>query len=232
MNNQRGEELIRDLLEEPSTFNDRGRAYELLQEYFAALPVETLRPLLRSDNIDIQRSAAFIASELGGQARSLVDDVIPLLRSPDGHVAWYAMETLTVCCEGEHALKFGHVARMLESDVDVLRRLAMRLLSKADTSQLEGARQFFEAAESPHAPHGRALSTLVAGDRAEPSAVASMIRDADPLIRRYGAIAAQRLHEKFPNLMREVSSSDDADLCKFHQGIGRIVDADPQTSAS
>ena len=56
---------------------------------------------------------------------------------------------------------------------------------------------------------------LAAGERVEPGSVAAMIGSTDPLLRRYGAIAAKRLLKRFPTLMREVGGSDDGDLRRF-----------------
>jgi len=219
MDDQDGEQLVDELLADPRKFDDEGKAYALLQLYFKGFPVETLRPLLRSDNVFVQRSAAFVASELGGDSRNLVDDLIPLLSSVDRHVSWYAMEALTVCCKGEHIEKFAHVARMLESDDNALRGLAMRLVSNADVSQLEAAWRFFGAPDSYHRTHADALHALVAAHKVDPTFVVAMMHDPDPLIRRYGAIAAKRVLKKFPHLIMEAGSSVDSDLRRFHDDV-------------
>lgn len=217
-----GERLIGELLADPRKFDKDGRAYDLLQSYFAGLPLDTLRPLLRSDNVFVQRTASFIASELGGEARSLVDDTIPLIDSSDIHVACYAMEVLLVCCEGEHAKKFAHLVRTLESNDEVRRNHAMRLISNADASQLEAARRSFEALDPQAQAHASGLASLVAGDRLQPAVVTAMMRDADPLIQRYGAIAAKRLLRSFPDLITGAGIGDDPDLRKFYQDIVKI----------
>jgi hypothetical protein len=219
MNDPDGERLISDLLANPRKFNEDGRAYALLQFYFDGFPLETLRLLLRSDDVFVQRSASFIASELGSEARSLVDDAIPLLSSMDLHVSCYAMEVLTVCCDGEHAEKFVHVVRMLESDDEFRRNHAMYLVSNADVSQLEAARRVFEAPNSHNRTHEHGLTLLVGGDRLQPTVVTAMMHNTDPLIRRYGVIAAKRLLREFPHLIAEARSSDDSDLRKFYQDV-------------
>lgn len=215
MEDNRGERLLAELLADPRKFDDAGRAYDLLQSYFAGFPLETLRPLLQSQDEFIQRSAAFIASELGSQARSLVDDIVGLLASADLQVRYYAMEVLTVCCEGDQAEKFAHVARMLESEEEVLRALAMRLVSNADVSQLEAAARHFETSSSYDRSHALGLRSLALQASNVPSLVTEMIGSADPLTRRYGAIAAGRLHSEYPQLLMEVGRSEDADLQRF-----------------
>ncbi|MBI2374004.1 MAG: hypothetical protein HYV07_08400 [Deltaproteobacteria bacterium] len=210
-----GRGLICDLLADPRRFNDDGRAYDLLQAYFEGLAVETLRPLLRSADPLVRRVAVFVASELGGQAADVIHDVIPLLESGDRYLQYHAMEVLTVCCGGEHAGEFAHVARQLESADDVLRALAMRLVARADVSQFEAARRLV-ARDANSRTHQEGLQILAAGEGVEPGPVAAMIGNADPLLRRYGAIAAKRLLARLPSLMSEVGASDDGDLRRFY----------------
>ena len=211
-----GECLIRELLSDPQRFDEAGRAYDLLQAYFEGFPVHTLRPLLKNEDPFIQRAAIFVASELGVESRDLIDDIIPLLASGDRYFQYNAMEVLAVCCEGVHSEKFVHVIFRLESDDDVLRALVMRLVSRADVSQLEAAGRFV-ARDVSLQSHQEGLRILAAGESVEPGAVVAMIRTADPLLRRYGAIAAKRLLKRFPILMKEVGASHHADLCRFFE---------------
>jgi hypothetical protein len=220
-----GQRLIDDLLADPPGFDASSRGHDLLKAYFAGLPLETLRPLLKSDDVHVQRVAAFVASELGIQARSLVDDVIPLLSSGNRYLQYLALEVLAVCGEGERAREFAHVVRALESDDEVLRARAMRLLCNAHAAQLEAAQRAFDASDPRQRTHGDALRALAAGNRVEPGVVLAMIHDANPLVPRYGAIAAKRLQE-FPNLMAEVAVSDDADLGKFYQSVARVHESE------
>ncbi|MGK4009218.1 hypothetical protein WMF31_41850 [Sorangium sp. So ce1036] len=210
-----GEQLISDLLADSRKFDEGGRAYALLQRYFEGLPLETLRPLLRSEDAFVQRAASFVASELGGKASSVIDDIVPLVSSTDRHVQWYAMEVLAVCGKGEHAEKFAHVVRMLRSADDALRRLAMRLMANADISQLDAVRRYFEHWGQRYETHRQALMTLTVGDSIDPVTVATMLRHEDALVRRYGAIAARRLVREYPDLMSQVRSSEDPDLRSF-----------------
>ena len=212
-----GRELIRELLADPLEFNERGSAYGLLQAYFAGFPVETLRPLLRSGDPLIQRAAVFVASELGDQARPLVDDVIPLMESGDRYLQYNAMEITAVCCDGEQAGKFAHVVLQLGNDDPVLRVLAMRLMSKADVAQLAAAGQRLACGKGVHSAHEIGLRALTAEDNADSGVVAQMIHASEPLLRRYGAIVAKRLLRKLPVFMNEVASSDDPDLQAFNR---------------
>jgi hypothetical protein len=187
-----GERLIGELFNDPQRFDEAGRAYDLLQAYFSELPVDTLRPLLQSDNIWIQRTAAFVAAELGARSRPLIDDVVPLLKSRDRHVQDYAMQVLTVCCDGEHAGDFGHVVKKLESDDEGLRLQAMDLVANADVAQLEAAARFL-ANEPSGETHQRGLRALATVEQAAPDMIRALADDPDPLVQRYGSIAEKRL---------------------------------------
>jgi hypothetical protein len=54
-----GNPLIGELLADPAAFQERGRAYQLLEEYFAGLPVQTLRPLLQHTDTLVKYAAVW-----------------------------------------------------------------------------------------------------------------------------------------------------------------------------
>lgn len=205
-------DLIQKLLANPSRFNKSGEAYSLLQAYFAGHPVETLRQLLLDKNVLVQRSAAFIASELGAYVCTLIDDIVPLATSQDGHTAWYAIEILTVCSIGNQASKFVHVVRALESEDDGLRRLAMRMVCSADMSQLQAAQSCVE----PQSPHATGLAVLT-NEVVKPEELVLMVRGSVPLLRRYGAIGVKRLEQRWPQLLTELDTSDDRDVYTLNE---------------
>ena len=188
-----GELLIEELLHDPQRFDDAGRAYDLLQEYFSGFSIETLRPLLRSKDIWIQRSSSFIAAELGHRSQPLLYDVIPMLDSTEAHVQAYAMDVLTVCSTGQRAALFAHVARKLESNHEGLRSIAMDLVANADVQKLEAAARFFARGQH-RTGHERGLHALAASDQMPPADITAMLKDSDPLVRRYGEVAKRR-HE-------------------------------------
>jgi hypothetical protein len=214
-----GKQLIDQLLEDPFEFDKKGRAYQLLQCYFDGYPRETLRPLLKSDNRLVQKAAAFIISELGGDARDLLDAIIPLMQSGDRYLKYQAMEALTVCADAEQAEKFIYVPLELEGDDEVLRSLAMRLMVNADSNQLAAAGRVMDA-EGGRDVHSRALATLASEKALELDRVTRMLSDPAPLVRRYGAIAAKRLWKRLPSfLSRACSITDDPELLKYFREV-------------
>lgn len=210
-----GNPLIAELLADPARFKKEGRAYQLLEEYFSGLPVETLRPLLRHENGLVRHAALWVTSELGKQACALLDDATPHIASDDRFQSYHALEIAAVCAVGAQVDRFVKVADGLESSDGVIRCLTMRLMSRADQSQLQaGAAAVRDDPARVHA-HKHGLKLLASGDRVDPAEVKSMLASDNGLARCYGAIAAKRLHEKHPALLKFAAELSDASVSKF-----------------
>lgn len=209
------EPFIHELLADPRSFADSGRGYKLLQTYFKGAPLDTLRPLLRSEDLLIRREAVWIASELGAQASPLLDDVVPLIGSGDRYLTFHSMESVTVCATGVRAPEFVHVVARLEDSDEVLRSLSMFLMSNAETSQLVGALE-----GGLHSGHQEGLQLLL-DISASDEAVLAFIHSGEPLRRRYGAVAAGRLYEKNPRLIDEVRTMEDGEVGSFLDSVLR-----------
>jgi len=210
-----GDQLINELLADPVDFDRRGTAYQLLQAYFHGLPVETLRPLLLHRNGLVRRAAMFVASELGHGARALIHDVVPLIRDLDPHIRWYAIESVMASSSsGADADQFGYVIQELENEDDSMRRLAMRLVSNANQTQIEVCSQRCGPIGSG-ALHEQGLLILLKGDSVDRNDVLRMLGAPDPLTRKYGAIAAKRLFNKCPQLLKDAALSTDHDVNRF-----------------
>jgi hypothetical protein len=214
----RADQLIRELLAEPRRFADTSGGYKLLQTYFKGAPLDTLRPLLRSAELHVQRVAASMVSELGALGRELLDDVLPLLDSGDRSLTFDAMESVAVCATGVRAPAYLHVVTKLEDPDEVLRSLSMFLMSNADVSQLVGARAVVEG--GVHAAHKEGLRLLLNAS-APDEEVLAFIHSHDPLRRRYGAVAAARRYEKNPRLIDEVRSMEDGEVRSFLNSVLR-----------
>jgi hypothetical protein len=217
-------EILRDLFICPKRFYDEGRSYALLQAFFGGAPIEALRPLLKSDLFFVRRVGVFIVAELGIGARDLLDDVVPFLQASDRYLQYYTMEVVAVCAQGSQAPRFALVVQMLDNEDEGLRQLAMRLTSRVDALQIEGAKSWFTAGGPRQDVHIRGLDVISAGQTMDPTVVSAMICSIDPLTRRYGAIAASRLIDKVPSLMNEVESSSDAELRAFRHRIVTLMD--------
>lgn len=210
-----GEELVRELLENPEAFTERGDANELLQEYFHGRSLNTLRPLLAHGDRLVRRSAAFIASELGARSQPLIHQVAPLVHDNDPHTRWYAVESVAVCSVGANAEMFILVVKQLEDDNDWMRRLAMRLMSYSDQDQIRAAYGICSRLETTAFQHSQGLKLLQRRDLVKKEQVIEMLESSTTLPRKYGAIAAVRLFDRFPGLIENATQNSDEDVSEF-----------------
>jgi hypothetical protein len=218
----RGEELIERLRAEPENFNDAGTGYALLQEYFGGFPVKTLSPLLKDHDPQIRRAAIWIASELGRDAESLLEDAVPLVYDDDRYIQYHALEVVTVCASGASAGEFVHVFRSLEAGDEVVRRHAMRLASTATTSQIEASLRVLEPSGSSNVIHSRVLPRLLPNEPQDAGQIMAMIEDEEPLVRRYGAILARRVYDESPDLLHGAARAEDVEIRNFAEGERRV----------
>jgi hypothetical protein len=78
-----GNLLVKELHENPHVFYEKGKSYQLLQEYFKGFEIDTLTDLLTNSDPYVKRAAIWIASELGHESRSLIKEIVPLAVCPD-----------------------------------------------------------------------------------------------------------------------------------------------------
>jgi hypothetical protein len=189
--------------------------YDLLNEYFDGLPVETLRPLLTHKDTLVRHAAVWVTSELGQQACTLLDDVIPLITSDDRYLSYHALEITVVCAVGNRADGMVHFSKALESGDDVVRALAMRLLARADQTQLEAAAQRASADASANDAHTRGLSLLAASEACDPGDVQRMLHEDNSVARMFAVIAAKRLQKSNPELLEIASGLSNSTMSRF-----------------
>lgn len=206
--------LIHQLIANPSNFEEQGKAYQLLDEFFSGLPVDILKPLLQHPDPALRRVATWIVSELGEQACCILEAVAPLTESQDRHIAYYSLETVANCATGKDAHYFVRIARALESADKIIQFLAMRLLLWADASQLETSALSIREVEFI-AEHREGLSLLADLDSADPNKILQMLKKQNHISAKYGSIAAKRLYLKYPELLVEAAGTHDPEIKKF-----------------
>jgi hypothetical protein len=210
-----GNPLIGELLADPAVFKERGRAYQLLEEYFAGLPVQTLRPLLQHTDTLVKYAAVWVASELGQQASTVLDDIVPLVDSDDRFLSYHALEIIVACAIGNLADRFIGIPRALESRDDVIRVLAMRLLTRAHPTQLEAAAGLADRITGCKDVHRCGLLLLARCESGDHEGVRRMLSDDNPVAQMYGAIAANRLGENSPELLQAAAELADPSISRF-----------------
>ena len=91
----------------------------------------------------------------------------------------------------------------------------MFLISNAEPSQIEAALWSVKSDKPDEKLHKAGLSQLVTAHLATKPEILAMIDSAEPLLRKYGAIAAWRCRDRFQDLVSRLESSTDQDIKKF-----------------
>lgn len=212
---QHGYRLINDLLADPMAFEHHGRGNDLLTCYFEGLPIMTLGPLLRHEDSAVRSTAAFVATELGSDAAIVIGDIIPLLHDEDLQIRWNSLEAVMMCSVQDNVEYFVYVPCALESELAPIRGLAMRLMCKASSSQIDAAiaeSDVFGANKSLHLLGLHALENM---DRCEPQMIYKLLSHEAAIARKYGAIAAVRLLTPRPELVVAARASADSEVRDF-----------------
>jgi hypothetical protein len=214
------EQLIHQITANPDQF-DEHLACELLDEFFGGYPLEHLRALLVDPRENIVVAGIYIASELGAKARPLVNEVVKLLVHPSTVVRFDAIDSLIVCLTAQDDAAIAKVASMLDDPTDSVRWKAMNFLCLVKKELLQAALTHFEKAQ-PDSIHVAGLRLLVSeggppavsyfeigrrppsrpinyarrllsetGPTAEQAL--AFIRSDNPMLRKYGAVAAARM---------------------------------------
>jgi hypothetical protein len=132
-------ERAKELTDRILAGGDGEAANELLEEFYEGYPVENLRVLLGSDEDAAMKVGIWIAAELGQQAATILDQLVPLLRHRLRYVRFYALPAvLAAAGENRGDVIAKGVASILDSDEGV-RWMAVQFLSKASAAQLRSS---------------------------------------------------------------------------------------------
>jgi hypothetical protein len=179
------DDLLHDLRSNPESFRKSGRSYDLLECFFRGHTLLDLSGLLADPNEIVKQTGAWIASELGRNARPIIRDVAVLLTYPERRVRYYALEVLAVCAVGSDVEWYGAVLEAIR-DVDaVIRDNVARMIVGAHTDQVEGGL---------NAAGGRWPSLLAFRSPPNEQLIQSCLASVDESEQRVGVIATCRAH--------------------------------------
>ena len=211
----RAAEYIKQLETDPARFKNLGIGYQLLEEYFDGYSLDTLVPLLSSEDDRIIKSAVWIVSELGIDGQELLEHVVPLLTINDRYIKYHVLEIIIVCSEGlNHIDHFYHLIYALEDSDQVIRILAMELWCNASIEQLNAAIHHlsFTKAE-PIIMSGIVL--LRDAEKVSKADIIEMLDDDHGITRKFGAIILKSKKPTLTKLFKEYLQSTDSDIAKF-----------------
>ncbi len=213
--------LIERLLSDSEKFESDGAAYELLQCYFDGAPIKSLVPLLRRNEPEIVQAAVWIASELGGQASSLVPDVVPLTNSPNRYVRYHALEILAAAARDNNSRHLARLVEELKGGDSVTRILSMKLLARLESQRL---RQAAELA-APHSEAARGLSYLAEADALSEEDISMALKNEDSLWRKFAGIASYRVDTQSCTVLDQALQNKDPDVQRFAEQMREWINA-------
>ncbi|MFZ2875059.1 MAG: hypothetical protein WAZ94_11330 [Phycisphaerales bacterium] len=209
---QSAAELEHEMVADPERFAAEGKAYALLQHYFAGRSLAHLSPLMRSPHPLVKRAVIFVLSELGQRAEPLVEEVLPLARDADRLVRYQALEVIAVCARGDNAALTREIGRALD---DTEPSLEMGLLVRLDVAQLGAAYEYLQAHDGLPGVHLEGFALLLAPDAIDDGRVESMLTSATPALRRYAAVAVARSRHRPSSLIAALTKSEDGAVRRF-----------------
>jgi hypothetical protein len=168
--------------------------------------------LLLNDDPEIVKAGAWIASELGGKGKSLLDAVFPLLEHPDSRVRFSVIDCILLWADSSHGLQLASVLRLLSDSESRVRWKALEFLSRASKEQLSAALLYLEIFE-PQSKNIQGLRALLRAEK--PLDAMASLQDSDELIRKYGAVLARRLAHVSKEPLLFAASLDDVDVKDF-----------------
>lgn len=182
--------LISDLKKNPESFFDDGKSYDLLQEYFKGLALDSLNGLLVHENIIVRRVAIWIFSELGGTVVGLEENLKTLLQEDDRYIKYHALESVMMLSSCGSPNLFSYIISALESGDAVIRKLGMYLISNASNAQLNEAVEYFSKAHNQ--AHVEGLKFLLDDKSKLDGQVDEMLCNSNEIFKRYGVIFLKR----------------------------------------
>ena len=216
MSDVNGDILISQLLMNPNEFYDSGTAYELLQEYFNGYPINTLIPLIQSENKFICRTAIWITSELGLSARELIVPVSKRIIDPDVFISCYAMEIIANCASEERLDVFLNIFNYLNHTNQKVRLSLMNIISNLSTSRIQEAYNGFND-DDHFVIHKNGMEFLLDENRLTINSIYEKLNSNVKIEKKYGIIAAKRGGEKFYKILLESTQNLDEDIAAFSE---------------
>ena len=213
-NDPNGYKLIELFKDDPERF-----AYQLYTEYCRGLELNTLRPLLHSQNSIIKKEVVWILSELGTYGgNALLTDAIELLDDEDSFVVGYALEIVFNCAYGEEYMRIfdalTHKYRNVRAEAMNLFRSCRDLYLRQTLDQLDPKK---------FALYYECISFLLKADTVEKADIINMLENDDPIKRKFAAIMAEKVYDKYPEIIQNAVFSKDEDI-KYYAEVKMQVE--------
>lgn len=216
MKNNTSSKLLETLIANPRLFFEKGLTNDLLNEYFKGLSLDTLVPLLQSDDEYTLKSVVWIIAELSTHACSLLPSVVKLVDHENEYIRYYVLECILMCARGNYKKEFIHLIKAIEDKESSIRRLAMILLSNAEPMQIQTSISIITSENIKDSNlHLSGLNKLLDADSVNTIEILDMLKSDNPLVQRYGAMVARKIYDTNKEVLAYALSSDNADISEF-----------------
>lgn len=209
----RADQLLSRLLHgEP---DDGDMANALLAEFQQGYPIEELRRLLTSGKEEAVAVGVWIASELGAEARPLLDDIARLIDHPSSQVRFFTLDCLISCAGPEDEQAVNRALDLVEDLHRGVRWKALVFLATVSEGVLRTARHAVMT-NWPTSSRARGLDLLLdAVASRDVATITAGLEDSDSVLQRYAAAAATRLAYCNPSVLRHAMASSDETVRQF-----------------
>lgn len=222
MDETNGLRLIEKLKKDPEKFGGEDQ-YQLLEEYFHGLSTETLRDLLGYENKNIRGLAIWIISELGKEtAEGFLEEAASQMNDEDPVIYCYSSEIVACYGTGKYMDDFMRIFVFFEHSNDKIRRISIHRISLLSDSRIKEAYAYSVNKKILSASHQKGLSSLIHINTLTASDVTAMLNSDDSIIRKYGVIAASKVYEKYPYIIKESVNSEDLDVQHYSKTVVEV----------
>lgn len=197
---------------------DGGRLNDLLEEFRAdEYPLDDILILLRHEDAALNRSGAWIASELAAKACALYPCLKGFMSNQDPRVRFHLLDCILLCDDGPGLLTIG---RMLEDVEPIVRWKALDCLCKVSSSQLDRVIECIdEARDGSKIAAGFLLLRKVIDGKLDANAIEERIGRYDYLDRRYVLAGLVRGRWTELAMRRLVESLNDEEIRLFYEDL-------------
>lgn len=212
MSKERGDELVDRLLlggDDPEA--DGAAAYELLREIFAGYSTERLAELIHSSSGSAVDAGAWIVSELGTGAVSMLDEVSTLLEHPNRRARFHAIDAVHSSARAEHGAIVAKAVSLISDPDKAVRWRVLYFLTWATIEQLRAGAQNLEGRIGELTAW---LANTGTGE-ADANDVLARLESPDQMSRLFAAAAAGRLAEHDRGPLERAAASTDVEIGAF-----------------
>jgi hypothetical protein len=205
---------LQRVLDAPSAAARDELKVELLDEFHLGWPIGDLLSLLQSHNGNAVQVGIWIASELGTNGKPLLIEIVPLLGHTAPTVRFLAIDCVLEWASATDKLALATAARLVDDPTMAVRWKVLQFLSLASTGQLQAARSQLKSMNGP-ARLVSGLAWLLSEGAEDPLKVLEQLRNPDPLLRKFGVVAATRLWQRDEEPLIGASKSSDSEVRQF-----------------